>query len=760
MYEVFDLETTTNTGYKRKASPFIDENHVVLAQYLKQGETVPKLVYYGTDKTGYKVQIAEDTTLLVGHNIKFDLLWSWEHDDLKAFFLRGGRVWDTQYAEFLLEGNMQHAQMCALDDIVESYGGELKLDVIKQMWKAGVCTTEIQQDVLEEYGAGDVKNTEIIFLGQIAKARERGILAGIMSRMDGLLCTTEMEYRGLHIDVEQAMEDKAMLEGELALIADELHNALPEMPPELVFNWGSPVMKSCLLFGGSVKYSKWTPYLDADGEQLYAQQTLKCMLFDDGELRIPEDKVHALPEETRHALFDRAVRFKAGKKQGQIKTLNVKCDDPSKPKGAMKDYGFTFVGHTQPKEAWKGKLTDFRGLPVYSTGGEIIQALGARGVPFLKALANRDKIAKDLSTYYMVYDEEKDEYKGMLTCLNNGVINHSLNHSLTVTSRLSSTNPNLQNVPRGDWDADLGREKSVVKRMFTSRFEGGKMVEIDYSQLEVVVQALITGDEQMIADIQAGIDFHCKRLAAKLDEVYEDVLKACKDESHPDHASYAEQRTGAKGFTFQRAFGAGKLAISAATGMTEDEVQLLIDAEEKMYPNVRTFFDSIEAILDSTRVPTQHREELPDKPGHYVQCGAGFYTGITQARFGFLEVPAPAFKRKQNEGRDTTWYRPSIQNYPVQGTAGHIVQMALGRAWRWMVSNNNYSGRAYLVNTVHDCVWLDCAPEIAEQVAREIKAILESVPTILKETFNIDSPVGFPCDAEIGDNLLTLKGLH
>jgi DNA polymerase I-like protein with 3'-5' exonuclease and polymerase domains len=765
MYRIFDLETTTTTMNKRKASPFSDENWVVAAGY-KDQDSVSFTEYYIKkeypyanniipmgDDSPYRIRIPKSCTLLVGFNIKFDLLYSWDHPELKAFLARGGKIWDCQYAEYLLQGAVPTSHMVSMDDIVEKYGGVLKIDEIKALWKAGVNTPDINKDLLSTYLHGDLNNTEAIFLGQVKAAREKGIVQGIMSRMDGLLCTTECEHNGLHIDVTQALDDKAMLEGELSVIKHELESALPDLPEEFEFNWGSNVHKSCLLYGGAAKYQKWTPHLDEDGNQLYAKKDVRCLVRHDGSKGIPL-VADDFPRQLEGQL-DAFKTYKGGKRKGEYVTKIYKEDDLDKPKGARRDYVVRFPRMVQPKDEWTGALKDGEGNPIWSVSGEIIQLLAANhpDIKFLKAMSTRDKIQKDLGTYYMT--EDKGELKGMLTLLDGDFIHHSLNHVQTVTTRLSSSNPNMQNIPRNDYDEDLGREKSVVKRMFTSRFADGKMLEIDYSQLEVVVQGILTQDKQLIQDIKDGVDFHCKRLAAKLQEDYEEVYKKCHDESHPDHKAYKVMRSAAKGFTFARAFGAGKASIAANTGMSEDEVQTLIDAEEIMYPGVSKFFDSIEETLQQTRVPSLRYEPLPDQPGRSVQCGIGYYTGPTECIFGFYEVPYPAYKRK-NTGREAGFYRPSIQNYPVQGTAGHLVQIALGKLFRWYIQHPQRESFR-IVNTVHDCVWLDCKPEIAGHIGKQAQAVLEGVPAYLKELFNIDCPVEFPCETEIGDNLLNMK---
>ena len=152
------------------------------------------------------------------------------------------------------------------------------------------------------------------------------------------------------------------------------------------------------------------------------------------------------------------------------------------------------------------------------------------------------------------------------------IIHHKLNHTSTVTSRLSSSDPNLQNVPRGD--------TSNVKKMFTSRFgEVGRMAEIDYSQLEVVVQGVLSRDKQLMEDLNNKVDFHCKRLAAKLGEDYDSVWNKCHKE---EDATYKAMRTNAKIFSFQRAYGAGAETIATETGMARSEAEELIAAEERL----------------------------------------------------------------------------------------------------------------------------------------------------------------------------------
>jgi len=753
-YLIHDCETTIHESYKRKANPFDARNHVVANGFKRPNENI-FTHYYGRDRDKQILPILPQDKILVGFNYKFDMLWHWLRPELQDFFRRGGKIWCCQYAEYLLQGQIPSAQMCSMDDIIVKYGGKLKIDEVKAMWKAGIDTVDIPEDLLLRYlggSDGDISNTEKIFLGQIALARKQGQLVDIMERMEGLLATTEMEFNGLYIDRAVAEQDKAMLERELAAVSDKLDAAIPALPDGCTFSWSSPIHKSALLFGGTIKYEKWTPYLDEAGNQIYAQKKVDCLLKG-GEHFVPCDT--ATPAD-----WLLADKYAKGKRSGEYKTKQVTVPDETKPKGRKCDYLFELKGYTNPEPEWKSKLTDGADNPVFKTGKEIIEVLGKRDIDFLKSLANREKIAKDLSTYYLVEDDHGKQ-SGMLTCVgSDSIIHHKLNHTITVTTRLSSSDPNLQNLTRSDYDEDLGRAKSLVKRMFSSRFgPDGCMLEIDYSQLEVVVQGLLSGDKQLIADLIARVDFHCKRLSAKLHEEYEVVKLKCKDESHPEHEVYKLQRIGCKKVSFQMAYGAGATKMAASTGLPKEEVEAIVAADNILYPGIKDYYDHVQQVCESNRYPTNIREPLPDKPGVEVQLGRGFYTTPTQARFVFTEVPQEAYLRKRTN-RDAGFYRPYFQNYPIQGVGGQLVQYVLGRIFRFFVKHNNFNGQAFMVNTVHDCVWFDCkTTALGLALAPHIVKIMESIPEILKELFGIDCPVPFPVAAEYGNNMLELKGV-
>lgn len=737
-YSVFDLETEIATLFKRKASPWHPDNHVVALGYKHQhGEVIGE--YYGKDKEGYKFPAIPDTsTILVGFNIKFDLLWSYGQEELQKFLKRGGRIWDCQYAEYLMAGQQEYSQMVAMDDIVESYGGALKNDEVKALWAVGVTTSDIPEDLLMSYLAGedgDIANTEGIFLGQYKKARELGMLANIWQRMEGLLATTMMEHNGIYVDKEKGLVEASSLEAKIAVLGAKLHTYIPEdKPEEIEFKWSNRYHLSPLLFGGRIKYQRWTQHTDEAGNLLYAQRKVLAYVLDDGSTA----ECTAYDDALAHVeVYDRRTKYKSGKNAGSLVTKQITVPDLEKPKGAQKDYFWELPGYTKPLAEWASS-TD--GL--YSVSSEIIELLGNRDIPFLRDLASRAKLVKDLSTYYITTDEDGNQ-KGMLTLVGaDGLVHHQLNHNLTVTTRLSSSNPNMQNIPRGD--------TSEIKKLFSSRFgDDGVVLEADYSQLEVYGKGALSGDENLKADLRAQIDFHCKRVSAKFGITYEEALYRCKDESYSDYKTWKARRTGAKEFSFQRAYGAGAPAIAASTGMSVEDVEALINAEERMYPDVAKFDERVIAEVERSAWPTQRFETMAN--GRKFQIKKGEWISPMGTRYVFTSKEALPFQQKR--GILTTFMPTEMKNYPTQGECGFMVQGMIGRLYRLFLENNNYGGKAFLVNTVHDSVWADAHKSVAKQVAADMKRVMESIPQWAAEHFDWLLDIPFPVDVEVGSNL-------
>jgi DNA polymerase I len=432
-YMVFDLETETHSSYKRKANPFDERNWVVMRGWKVQGQPRGSYEYFPEHNRTSYLKIPEDVDLLVGLNIKFDLLYEMAQNnpDLRAFFKRGGKIWCCQYAEYLLYGAEQSVHMVSMDQIIEKYGGRLKIDEVKLLWEAGVKTSEIDEELLLDYllgtseegrNSGDIGNTELIFLGQIRKALQQCQIKMIQDRMDGLLCTTEMEFNGLKIDVVEAGKRLKDLTEDLQKQTLLLNQYIPkDLPWE--FNWNSRIQTSSLIFGGTVKYQVREEYMDeSTGELARYNATERWPKFD-GVAEDPKG-MKSLEHELYGTLFYKEGllgkqvqdRNKSGKFKGQGKYKNVTV--PGELKIKWQDRFYKMPGYTKGKKEWESKEeTDAAGVKIYSTSGDTLdEVLAETQLPFLWALNRKNTLDKEIGTYYVKFDAD-GKSSGMLTCV-------------------------------------------------------------------------------------------------------------------------------------------------------------------------------------------------------------------------------------------------------------------------------------------------------------------------------------------------------
>lgn len=401
-----------------------------------------------------------------------------------------------------------------------------------------------------------------------------------------------------------------------------------------------------------------------------------------------------LKEEIREVCLDESgcpIVFKSGKNKGKIKTRLATKER------IIPGVGFKPIGV-------KGKSGN------YSTGEEILRKLLLRSSneakDIIQGILKKRELSKLISTYYkglseLIYTEDNCVHANFL-------------HVKTNTGRLASSNPNLQNVASG-----------IVKEHFVSRFPNGKLIQADFSQLEICVQAQLSGDKKYIADIAQGIDFHTKRLALKERMPYEEVYKKIKIE---EDEVWIDKRSKIKQFSFQRAYGAGAFHISESTGMSVDEIKDLIKLEEAEYIGL-----------------TRYNAILKNFVEHTSSGDTGYYLSPLGRKYVFLKQDAPKWLKEK--GIDKSFKPTEIQNYIVQGTGFDIVAMFLGRLFREAIKHRD---KFLLVNTVHDSVIIDCKEEYTEECCNIINNVLYSLNQYLKEQHSFK--VEIKIDIKVGNN--------
>lgn len=314
-----------------------------------------------------------------------------------------------------------------------------------------------------------------------------------------------------------------------------------------------------------------------------------------------------------------------------------------------------------------------------------------------------------------------------------GMIHANLNHCIAATGRLSMSGPNLQNAGH-----------SPIRKHFKSRYPDGHLMEVDLSQIEVVVQAFLSQDANMLQDIKDGIDFHSKRAAFAHHTDYSIVNEAVKDESHIQHGRWKGIRKSAKVVSFQKAYGAGVKKISATTGLSRQEVKAFMEAEDANYPQVPK---TQEAWIAEVNRSCAIRDG--------VVCGV--LRSPINVEYRFLQEDWNGHKE----------FKPTcIKNYPIQGFSADIIKMILGRL-RGMVWELNELEQpegwppVLMVNTVHDSVIFDLPAWVDRKAfAKAAIHLFKTHPiSVLKNTFGVDFNAPISADAEEGTNWMEMQGV-
>lgn len=789
---IVDLETETKPGAAVISLPYDPDLWIVAIGMSKttDSETFKqkgKYFHSKEESEAYQFKIPADVDLLVGHNIGYDLQWLWEKwpEEIEAFFRRGGQIFDTALAEYLLSGFRE--TMPHLTETAPKYGGTMKVDAVKALWKAGVRTSEIDKSLLyDEYlmsldydsGLGDIENTRRVFWGQVKRLQEEGMWDNAMARMGGLVFNVMAMRSGLHVDMDVARTHIKELEEEQKKLDQQVQEAFQSLVPE-----GAPVKQtayglSSLIFGGYYDYEAPVPRTDSEGNLIHVKAPM--WQTKDGEFY----PCHEAPEDLGY------IRYASGKNKGERKIFMVETEEVQTKKGnlVLQLKGLVKRSKLDPEVQDKiedgiGKRTFKDGTPVLPTGREILEMVAASPAvpeaskPVLKALVRLSEIDKDLGTYYL--KEVNGKVSGALQYLQEGnLLHHELNTTQTVTGRLSSSRPNLQNLPRDG--------TSRVKQMFTSRFNDpiwlgyalkrkeidkktydycmnglktgnpvGRIIEIDYTSLEVVTLAYMSHDKNLIKALLDGTDMHCLRLSKKLNEPYADVLLKCKDDNHPEHKKYKQMRTDIKPPAFAYQYGATEYGIARTTGMSVEAAKKFIDDEKALFPGVERWFSK--DVFPKVQTSTWGERRSLEDGGYYTET-FGEWRAPSGTRYTFKKELKTVWK--QGVPTKVLEFKPTqMRNYMIQGESSLFVQTMAGDVAYAIINKPKWRGKVYLINQVHDALYVDCIDRAVNAVVKLVKGTMEKIPERF-EPFGYKPVVPFPAAAEAGLDMFTKHEVH
>lgn len=773
-----DLEVQNHEYYGSKASPYCPDNYVVESAWRIDTTQADGTTTVGTTLSvrynsraefleGNAVSswftIPDDCWLITAHNAAYEISWflTYQRQQFEAFLKRGGRIFCTMHGEYIASDfqNMYPS----LDETAPKYGGTHKVDGVKILWEQGVLTSDIDPVLLHDYLVnGDIPNTALCFYGQCGIFAERGQMQYVWERMDAMLAWAYCEWFGLFVNMPVAQKNQAEQEQRIQEIKQELQQYLPkDLPDTLEFNFGSDFHMSALVYGGPIKYRKKVPY--------NPPQYVKVDVYEFTDPVGGHVEYHGVGEvgSLVPEAMQQVTRYKSGKNKGLPKVFRV---DTAEEKLKWEEDLYFCPGLVNIQElpevirekyAERGEFRQARnlqdGTPVYSSSTDAMEALARQGFAFCKLVNELGALEKDTGTYYLRTEYNEDgsikKTSGMVQYVipnhpdGSGIIHHRLNTCATVTGRLSGSNPNLQNLPRDG--------TSKVKQMFTSRFgENGRITEVDYSALEVVMSCVHTGDRKLLGLLQAGTDMHCYRLAFKEDKTYEEMYNLCHNADGPDYKYWKQQRTDIKPPSFAAQYGATAKGIAFATGCTVEYAQSFLDNEAALFPDTIGFRAVIKEEVERTGLAGRmYREQKDD--GGYRLYRVGTWTSPAGARYSFRQkeqwkAPAPGMRKVQVMDYKET----EMANYWCQGEAFFLMAVAAGMTLRAMLARDWFDNQVCLITNVHDALYLDSAnPEVGREASLLVKQCMEDAPKRIHQLwpdYGIIGEVPFPAEAEMG----------
>ncbi len=317
----------------------------------------------------------------------------------------------------------------------------------------------------------------------------------------------------------------------------------------------------------------------------------------------------------------------------------------------------------------------------YSTSADVLEKL-AKNHPFAKMILEYRKYAKLVSTY--VNGLESEIYE-------DGLVHTTFKQALTLTGRLSSVEPNIQNIPVRT------EEGRLIRSAFIPRQNDGILVSADYSQIELRVLATIAGCDTMIKEINEGIDFHTSTAAKIYNISLNEVTK--------------EQRRIAKAVNFGIVYGMSAFGLSEDLGISVQEANDFIYRYFEVYPEIKSYLN---------RVVNETMEK-------------GYTATYFNRRRYIPEIQNSNFMIKEFGKR-------TAMNAPIQGTAADIMKLAMIAVDK-KIKENNLNSK--MVAQVHDELIIDATRD-------ELFTVID----ILKETMSqvVNIGVNLDVDVEVGAN--------
>ena len=675
MITVLDIETTfTKEG---DPSPFNPDNRLVSVgindeyYFFYHTDLFEKTMI--TDSKKAVQDILDKSDLVVGHNLKFDMSWLYQ-----CGFTYNGKLYDTMLGEYII--NRGEKKSVSLKESCRRRGISLKSDILSTYMNEGYGVEQIPMPKLEEYGKQDVKITKELYESQIESFNNHANSNLIPTRdlmNDFLRVLIDMEMNGNYVDNDKLNIVEKELKEEYYKLKNKIDKIVSQTMGDTKINLSSTEDLSKVIYSRKVQDKKQWAELFNIGIDKRTKRPKKRPRMTDREFQ-------NLVSKYTDTIY-KTVASKCENCNGVGLVRHTKVDGtPFKnmskcPK--CKGEGMLFL-ETEAKAGfgWSPRTIHDAAQGGFKTDKDTLQKISvfAEGTlkEFVDSITRYSAVETYLNTFITgIKDNTRED----------SILHPSFNQHITTTGRLSSSKPNFQNMPRGD--------KFPIKKAITSRFHKGKIIEVDFSQLEFRVAAFLSQDKQAMSDIENGVDVH---------QITADII-GC-------------DRQSAKAHTFKPLYGG-----------------MLGKKKEKEY--YQKFLEKYEDIAE-------WHKKLED---------TAIKSKIVRLPSGREYYFPNIYRRKDGSSTQST----AVKNYPVQGFAtADIVPIACINVWNLLKENNM---KTLLINTVHDSVILDVHPDEYKQAIDCLNKGFSGIKDSLKERFDCDINVPLDFEIKKGDNWLDLS---
>ena len=675
---ILDVENTvTERDGKKHLDPFEPTNTLVMVgcKFVDDEETyIATFDHSEVAPTVNGRDVIQDyldsADVLVGHNLAHDLPWLWE-----SGFKYNGKVFDTMLVEYVMQrGNKVPLNLAAC---AERYRLEIqKQDTLDEYFKKGYSTRDIPHAELSEYLRHDIGATEGLYKklsSRLQTAQDAGLQKTVELTNEVCSVLSKIYCTGFSLDLTKLNGVREEFETEKRQIEIDLQAIVRDVMGDTPINLNSPEQLSWVIYSRKPKdKAQWatavTPHM-TDAEFRAAVKSHFTTVAKTKAVKCPDCEGAG----SRHKKRKDGTDFKKATKCGTCGGAGY-LFTPTKDMAGLK--------FTAPGPKWASA----NGFATAKENLEILERVARnKGMTQAEEFLRKIRRLSALDSYLSNFVEGIASFTKP-----DGKLHVRLNQHITATGRFSGANPNMQNMPRGG--------TFPVKKVFVSRFPGGKIMEADFAQLEFRTAAFLSQDPVAMKEVEEGFDVHSY------------TAKVITD------AGQATTRQEAKAHTFAPLYGA------TGYGRTPAEAAYYQHFMEK-YKGVANWHKTLAKQALGYRI---------------IKIPSG------------REYSFPTVQRRR-DGTVTNF--TAIKNYPVQGFAtADIVPLVLVEIYKRL---EGY--KSVVVNSVHDSIVIDVHPDEVEEVVGVVNQVQSELQSLIQKRWGIEFNVPLALEAKMGDNWLEQK---